>query len=174
MCGRYITTTELSSQSKVQLKLCKYCHKELVPPARVSCPECQKSRHYASCRLWWNTHKVERKVYEQRRACTLSQRYHCLLQNARRRNRELAITQQQFNQLMELDCSYCGGYYEPTKLTQGCRLDRVNNDLGYTLDNVAVCCHFCNRIKQDLLDGEQTQLTILLLSAIDEMRKYGN
>lgn len=37
----------------------------------------------------------------------------------------------------------------------GCGLDRIDNTLGYTLDNVKPCCKTCNRIRSRSMDAEE-------------------
>jgi hypothetical protein len=66
------------------------------------------------------------------------------------------LTKEQFFQMMQLPCYYCGilpsqvhthGTWHPF-IYNG--IDRMDNDKGYTLENVVPCCKVCNRAKRDL------------------------
>lgn len=51
------------------------------------------------------------------------------------------LTKEEFLSFWQKPCTYCGGEI----LTIG--LDRVNNNKGYSLDNVVPCCIICNVMK---------------------------
>lgn len=78
---------------------------------------------------------------------------------AKDRGLAFALTKEQFRSLSSSACRYCGspptgrsrrrdttvnGYF----LSNG--IDRVDNNQGYTLDNVVPCCKACNRMKHAL------------------------
>jgi hypothetical protein len=48
--------------------------------------------------------------------------------------------------LINKSCYYCSNKLG-TKTIYGAGLDRLNNDLGYELNNVVPCCTFCNYIR---------------------------
>jgi hypothetical protein len=65
------------------------------------------------------------------------------------------LSQQQFDILIFDNCYYCGippaGLTKVNKhkeMTNG--IDRVNSDIGYTVDNCVPCCWICNRAKADM------------------------
>lgn len=87
--------------------------------------------------------------------------------NARQRGLVFGLTDEEFFRLISLDCFYCGhppaaiqklprrvkhetrrDYYDSGFASNG--LDRVDNDLGYTPENVVPCCSNCNRAKRDM------------------------
>ena len=85
--------------------------------------------------------------------------------NARARDLEWQLTDEQVRCLTKQVCHYCGA--KPSQISRGERingtyiyngLDRVDNDRGYTIDNVVSCCFKCNRSK-----GTQT---------VDEFRSW--
>jgi hypothetical protein len=94
--------------------------------------------------------------------------------NAKTRNYHWGLTTEMFRHLASQDCFYCGLAPQPnacgkntylrttTKQTSEHRdevaeakmlctsgVDRVDNTLGYTPDNVVPCCKYCNRAKLD-------------------------
>ena len=87
--------------------------------------------------------------------------------NAKARGFVWELTDEDFFSLVVLDCFYCGQppsmakklrrrvkhgdgleYYDSGFAANG--LDRMDNALGYTLENVAPCCETCNRAKRDM------------------------
>jgi hypothetical protein len=66
----------------------------------------------------------------------------------RRGGREFLITKEQFMDLWQKPCYYCNGSI-PT-----IGIDRVNNDVGYTVDNIVPCCTRCNLAKRNLSKPE--------------------
>lgn len=50
------------------------------------------------------------------------------------------LTKDQFMSLIESTCVYCG-------TVEQVGVDRIDNSVGYTLENSASCCHYCNRMK---------------------------
>jgi len=81
--------------------------------------------------------------------------WHTYNRNARKRNIEFSLTREEFKTLTIGNCEYCGRkpnravkhlsqkrtYVNPY-LHNG--VDRVDNTLGYTLDNSVPCCRDCN------------------------------
>lgn len=61
---------------------------------------------------------------------------------AKHRGLVFEITQEEAYQLFKGDCHYCGTPPDPLS-----GIDRVNNDEGYTTNNVVSCCGYCNRMK---------------------------
>lgn len=76
------------------------------------------------------------------------------------------LTFEEYQRAIIPNCYYCGGFFGKT--TTGGGLDRVENSKGYTVDNVVSCCHFCNRIKQDLLTANET---LQVISVLKQLRK---
>lgn len=61
-----------------------------------------------------------------------------------KKGREFSLSIRDFNYFSSFPCFYCG----TTREKRG--LDRVDNDHGYTKDNVVACCVRCNRMKSDM------------------------
>ena len=75
----------------------------------------------------------------------------------KRRGLEFELTKDQVRELTAQNCHYCGAL--PTQITRRGRsggkyiyngLDRKNNSLGYTIDNVVPCCKTCNYAKNKM------------------------
>lgn len=71
--------------------------------------------------------------------------------------REWKLTEDQFYQLSQRSCFYCGSL--PAQVRKGKNgtgdfvfngIDRINSKNGYTLDNVVPCCRTCNLAKSDM------------------------
>src|SRR3972149_1609318 len=59
--------------------------------------------------------------------------------------------------MQEKICVYCDMAEERAKnlFNRRLEIDRKNNDLGYTLENLALACHKCNLIKNDLFTFDE-------------------
>jgi hypothetical protein len=57
------------------------------------------------------------------------------------RGLDFSLTFEQYLQFENKPCNYCG--FVPDSVS----LDRVDNSLGYHLDNVVSCCYMCNSMK---------------------------
>lgn len=81
--------------------------------------------------------------------------------NAEKRNLCFSLTSEQFTNLTQGNCFYCGE--KPKNKLKGKwfngdyfynGVDRVNNTRGYTLDNCVPCCATCNRAKRAMTSDE--------------------
>lgn len=75
------------------------------------------------------------------------------------RNYKFDISKDEFEKTIQQPCFYCGSkeertfnnsnkYTTPYKYISG--IDRKNNDLGYTMENIVPCCEQCNKSKRTL------------------------
>lgn len=91
-------------------------------------------------------------------ARALRQRFGRYEQSARRRGFEWKLTEEFFLSLITQECWYCGtrpGQEErkcPGVVFNG--IDRIDNALGYTGDNVVSCCVRCNYAKHTMGQAE--------------------
>ena len=84
--------------------------------------------------------------------------------NAKRRNLNFTLTNEQCKAIFEEACYYCGSMPEkaafssPENMTkEGMEhskfiyngIDRLNSDAGYSLENSVSCCSFCNWMKRE-------------------------
>ena len=75
---------------------------------------------------------------------------------AKSRELEYNLTEEQFKEITQKDCFYCGakpGNISKTPNNNGAYIyngiDRVDNKKGYTIDNVVPCCKRCNQAKKN-------------------------
>lgn len=113
-----------------------------------------RSGYTTSCGCFRNSFKLPRGH------ATRNQLYNSYKQSAKRRGLFWGITLDNFAKLTKQNCYYCG--IEPKQsglkgmnhqrngdyIYNG--IDRVDNDKGYTLDNVVTCCGTCNNMKRTL------------------------
>lgn len=77
---------------------------------------------------------------------------------AKKRNREFALSEQEFDKLISSNCTYCGvppsqkTHYSETFYYNG--IDRIDNNLGYVSGNVVTSCHTCNQAKHKMTEAE--------------------
>lgn len=76
---------------------------------------------------------------------------------AKKRGHEYKLTEEQFKEITQKDCYYCGAkpnnisYHKQSNGTYTYNgIDRVDNTKGYTMDNVVPCCKDCNGAKGKL------------------------
>ncbi len=90
-------------------------------------------------------------------------KFNSLKSRAKRKNLPVTISYEYYRQLKLGDCFYCGVsnmllkfYCELLNVnTAWMTIDRKNNDLGYTPDNVVSACFLCNKIKGSFFSTEE-------------------
>lgn len=86
--------------------------------------------------------------------------YHAYKSNATKRNIPLSITFDEFYDITSKDCYFCGCKPKNTKTLRKSNIfiyngiDRLNNMLGYTIENCVPCCKICNIAKQQLTEKD--------------------
>lgn len=80
-----------------------------------------------------------------------------LKSNAKARNIEVLITETEFRDIASQNCFYCGQEpvekFGPKEWQTSVYLngiDRIDNNTGYSIDNICSCCEQCNWAKKDL------------------------
>lgn len=124
------------------------------------------SKTEAFARSQQKYHRTEKfKLVINRYQTTINAKYKELLRTAKRRQLEVNITFEQYAPLVqENNCFYC-----PNSLSKlGSGLDRKDNSIGYTLENVVPCCRSCNRTKGDRLTFEEM---VAISDLLNTMRK---
>lgn len=107
-----------------------------------------------------------------RRGLPFESSYNHLLYSAKINHPDIehTLTYEQFLFLTQIGtCHYCGSsdiVWNAHKGADTCirsNLDRKDNTLGYTFENVVVCCKTCNAMKRDWLSYEEFKAVRLLL-----------
>lgn len=94
--------------------------------------------------------------------------------SAQRRGLSFELTEDQFRELSQKNCYYCGSSpinvrKHPVKNSTGDfvynGIDRVDNSIGYKLENCVACCTMCNRMKLNYsLESFHEQVTRIYLN----------
>lgn len=122
--------------------------------------EAPKKKFFVSrgIRKWVEKEEFQRVVTSCRRKRKyedpIGEKYHNLKQSAKKRNLSVDFTKEELSAWAKTQnaskCTYCGCYLkwfgkkrDPNILS----IDRVDNDKGYSLSNIVVCCNRCNTIK---------------------------
>ena len=78
-------------------------------------------------------------------------------QNAKKGGREYKLTEEQFKEITKKDCYYCGAKPNNERKSSSNNggyvyngIDRIDNNKGYTMDNIVPCCRTCNIAKRNL------------------------
>lgn len=84
--------------------------------------------------------------------------------HAKNRNFEFTLTDIEFRHLVSLNCFYCEMKPSNTHRGKNCKegfiyngIDRLNSNMGYTLNNCVPCCYICNRAKMNRSFDEFTE-----------------
>lgn len=95
---------------------------------------------------------------------------------AKKRNYSFNLTKDEVKKLILDNCHYCG--CEPANIYKNSKednteykyngIDRVDNDLGYDVDNVVSCCGKCNVMKMTLNKDEFVNHLKKIVSNLDE------
>lgn len=94
--------------------------------------------------------------------------YRSYINGAKKRDLQFSITVDDFIEIIQKDCHYCGSPPVKQKSLSKIQsikcngLDRVDNNLGYRLDNIVACCWKCNLMKSAMNENE-------FLSQIDKI-----
>ncbi len=94
----------------------------------------------------------------------LNKLYATYVSSAKKRKIKFDLTKKEFKDLTKQNCKYCGT--EPLTAKTSSRsygeyiyngidgIDRVDNNIGYTLDNCVACCKMCNYMKHSSSVGD--------------------
>lgn len=98
--------------------------------------------------------------------------------NAVSRSLEFSLSREQFDNIISKNCIYCGmSPQDQSYLSKSTKkydkfyasgIDRLNNKLGYTLENCVPCCSKCNMMKKAMSCDEFLQH----ITSIFEYQKY--
>ena len=84
------------------------------------------------------------KKYKQDYQQSPQRRMSSYISSAKKRNLVFELSFEQFKKIVFKRCYYCGQFSENKDF---CGIDRVDNNVGYTLENCVSCCDICNEMK---------------------------
>ena len=90
------------------------------------------------------TNKEKISKQSKKRSLQPEKKFNSYLNGAKKRNINWNLSYNEFITFWQKPCFYCNGSIS----TIG--LDRVNNNKGYSLDNLVSCCKICNRMKSNM------------------------
>lgn len=113
-------------------------------------------------------HKLENRAYYRQKDYEFARspkgKFKVIKNNAKSRNLLVEFSLDQYMALItDARCYYCSGPLPEA----GGGLDRLNNSIGYRLDNVVPCCDFCNDLRGNLLTPDETKVAV---KAIQQFR----
>jgi hypothetical protein len=103
--------------------------------------KCKKC-HESSCKIEENRVRHERN-YGQEKKVNVQKHFREYIDSAAKRNLPFELTIEQFSEIVNKPCYYCKTYNEAEVIG----IDRINSELGYTLENTNPCCKICNMMK---------------------------
>jgi hypothetical protein len=88
-----------------------------------------------------------------------------IINSAKTRKLFLSLTREEIAKLITSPCSYCGKLSDFTSY-KGCNgIDRVDNNVGYEINNCVSCCTYCNIAKNDRTLSEFKQHIVNIYEA---------
>lgn len=127
---------------------CKICHNEdskkrepKYKDYRDKYRELNKDANSIKKRLYYQINKKDILEESHKWRQTIKGRLASYRRGATKRNIEWFLTEEDFLNLWNKNCFYCGDVIK----TIG--IDRKNNNEGYKIDNVVPCCSICNKLK---------------------------
>jgi len=105
-------------------------------------------------RTWAKEHKNETKLYVR----TTRSKFNNLKSKAKSRNLYFNINESEYANMIKLSCYYCNGFFSLPETGGG--LDRLNNELGYDINNIVSCCEICNKTRNDNWSPEETKIIV--------------
>lgn len=143
-----------------------------------SCPTCgatfiakRKDKVYCSRLCYRRVPEIAKRyslttrAYQKAHAKEPKRKYQKLIYKCKHEHRELGLSYEECIDLWNKGCQYCGSTLDKET---GCGLDRLDNNGGYTINNVVPCCGPCNKIKNQYLTHEEMKIA---MSAVLEYRK---
>lgn len=127
----------------------------------TACKKCTNRKR----REKYKTSGEQERIKNKEKKYTVRGRYCRLREDTKKRNIIASITEEQYANLISQPCYYCNNILG-TKVVCGVGLDRINNNIGYELNNVLPCCNFCNTVKNYLLSPEEMKTVAQLLISL--------
>lgn len=131
------------------------------------CVSCYKKKQRSTLQSKNTTRIANKKHGATRRAKnkltgynTPSQRMYYIKRRAGIRKLSFDINIEQFKSIISQPCYWCG---DPDSNAKRIGLDRINNDIGYSIGNVVPSCGPCNSIRSDKITFEEMPIVMQAL-----------
>lgn len=98
-------------------------------------------------------------------------RFGAAKKHAPKRNLTWNISFDEYQELIKLPCYYCNNTFGSTQNCGGVGLDRLDNYIGYEINNVVPCCYPCNIIRGGALSSNEM---IVAMQAVLQLRALYN
>ena len=98
-------------------------------------------------------------------------KYSTYAKSANTRNLEFKLTEDEFKLIIGKHCYLCG---LPNSDNNTNGIDRVNNNIGYIIDNCQSCCGHCNILKKDLEYSTLLDKSAKIFNKYDILTSYFN
>jgi len=104
----------------------------------------------------------DKKVEKEFNKLSISRLYSSYKYRAKKRNIKFELTKNTFNNILKLDCTYCG--YSKFNNHNNMTIDRINSNDAYTLNNCVPACSCCNYMKHKIdLNMFKTKITNIVI-----------
>lgn len=123
----------------------------------------EKIKEYAKLynKAYYENNKALLAEYNKQYRIIHKNRYKLALRKANKRSLIFTLTEIQYIELITQPCYYCDNKLGDTfGARTGVGLDRLDNTIGYNIDNVVSCCEKCNIIRNNILTPTETKLAI--------------
>jgi len=105
------------------------------------------------CNLWSAESRAKRSATQSKSDSSLNNAYRAYVYAARSRSMEFDLSISEFVRITSCNCFYCGDPPAQIKKSTSTRhlangIDRVDNRIGYTPENLVSCCMRCNYMKR--------------------------
>lgn len=144
--------------------MCKSCYGKTY--RRINSESLKVSRHINYLKNYAaNREERNKTTREYSRKNLFQTKYYRVKDSAKQRNLPFTLSKKVLTELFlnSKSCAYCGVELV-ARARRGCReamsVDRKNNALGYTEENITICCHLCNTIKCHLFTYEDMKMEI--------------
>lgn len=116
-------------------------------------------------RDYMRNHKEKYDAMSRTRYRSPSGKFSSYKHSASRRGIEFALTIEDFISMWKIPCFYCGIEIDEIGI------DRIDNTMGYTRDNIHPCCRMCNIAKNNHTLDEFTEWSKRLYNKINKWGK---
>lgn len=148
--------------TKKRIAFCSFCCRSVLihkNGIRWACRERVRSNHEKYV-------KTEKYIIARK----TTRRYSNTKGAAKTRGKLFLLSRSEYENIVNKPCYYCDNKLgKSVEFASG--LDRLDNSVGYTIDNVVSCCTICNRIKGEFLTPEET---IVAVKAVLHYREENN